>query len=108
LEIVRFNPSVLLYLNELVDVLFYENYFSIRESAIDYVIRLIDFAESKIVKKQHYAAPKTICHHGSWLIHFNISQKTTWYFVFEKSADHRYLVTYVFNNYSREAQNLNL
>ncbi|WP_157280294.1 hypothetical protein [Pedobacter borealis] len=49
MEIVRFNPSVLLYLNELVDVLFYENYFSIRESAIDYVIRLIDIAESKIV-----------------------------------------------------------
>lgn len=107
MEIVRFSPPVLLYLNELVDVLFYENYFSIRESAIDYVIRLIDIAESKIVKKQHYSAPKAISHHGSWLIHFNISQKTTWYFVFEKNED-RYLVTYVFNNYSKEAQNLNL
>jgi hypothetical protein len=107
LEIVRFNPSVLLYLNELVDVLFYKNYFSIRESAIDYVIRLIDIAESKIVNKQHYIAPKAISHHGGWLIHFNISQKTTWYFVFEKS-ENRYLVTYVFNNYSKEAQNLNL
>ncbi|WP_426328492.1 hypothetical protein [Pedobacter sp. R-06] len=52
MEIVRFSPPVLLYLNELVDVLFYENYFIIRESAIDYVIRLIDIAESKIVKKQ--------------------------------------------------------
>ncbi len=88
-------------------MLFYENYFSIRESAIDYIIRLIDIAESKIVKKQYYIAPKAISRHGSWLIHFNISQKTTWYFVFEKSED-RYLVTYVFNNYSKEAQNLNL
>ncbi|QNR85774.1 hypothetical protein H9N25_04745 [Pedobacter riviphilus] len=88
-------------------MLFYENYFSIRESAIDYVIRLIDIAESKIVKKQYYIAPKAISHHGRWLIHFNISQKTTWYFVFEKSED-RNLVTYVFNNYSKEAQNLNL
>jgi len=88
-------------------VLFYENYFSIRESAIDYVIRLIDIAESKIVKKQYYSAPKAISQHGSWLIHFNISEKTTWYFVFEK-IENRYLVTYVFNNYSKEAQNLNV
>lgn len=90
-----------------MDVLFYENYFSIHESAIDYVIRLIDIAESKIVKKQHYNVPKAISHHGSWLIHFNISEKTTWYFVFEKN-ENRYLVTYVFNNYSKEAKNLNL
>lgn len=88
-------------------MLFYENYFSIRESAIDYVIRLIDIAEIKIVKKQYYSAPKAISYHGNWLIHFNISEKTTWYFVFEKS-ENRYLVTYVFNNYSKEAQNLNL
>ncbi|MBO9675774.1 MAG: hypothetical protein J7577_20175 [Sphingobacteriaceae bacterium] len=105
--VVRFHPSVLLYLNELVDVLFYENYFTIRESAIDYVTRLIDIVENKIGKKQHYSTPKAISHHGSWLIHFNISQKTTWYFVFEKNRD-RYLVTYVFNNYCKEAQNLNL
>jgi hypothetical protein len=106
LEIVRFQPSALLYLNELVDVLFYENYFSIRESAIDYVTRLLDIVENKIGKMQHHKTPKTISHHGSWLIHFNISKKTTWYFVFEKS-ENRYLVTYVFNNYSMEAKNLN-
>ncbi|SFA46006.1 hypothetical protein SAMN04488511_105223 [Pedobacter suwonensis] len=105
--VVRFHPSVLLYLNELVDVLFYENYFSIRESAIDYVTRLIDTVERKIGKAQYHIAPKVIAHRGSWFIHFNISQKTTWYFLFEKSGNH-YLITYVFNNYSKEAQNLNL
>lgn len=105
--IVRFHPSVLLYLNELVDILFYEDYFSIRESAIDYITKLTDIVESSIGKKQHHKVPQNIAQHGSWLIHFNISKKTTWYFVFEKSGN-RYLITYVFNNYAKEAQNLNL
>lgn len=104
---VRFHPSVLFYLNELVDVLFYENYFSTRESAVDYVTRLIDIVENQIGKKQHYHVPQAVAHYGSWIIHFNISKKTTWYFVFEKSGN-RYLITYVFNNYAKEAQNLNL
>ncbi|WP_175635860.1 hypothetical protein [Pedobacter ghigonis] len=105
--VVRFHPSVLLYLNELVDTLFYENYFSIHDSAVDYVTRLIDIVENQIGKKQHYSVPQAFVHYGTWIIHINISKKTTWYFVFEKS-ENRYLVTYVFNNYAKEAQNLNL
>jgi len=58
--VVRFHPSVLLYLNELVDVLFYENYFSIRESAVDNVTRLIDTVERKIGKAQYHIAPKVL------------------------------------------------
>jgi len=49
--VVRFHPSILLYFNELVDVLFYENYFSIRESAIDYVTRLIDTVKGRSAKR---------------------------------------------------------
>lgn len=105
--IVRFHPSVLLYLNDLVDVLFYENYFSVKESAIDYVVKLIDLVENQIDKKKHHITPQSVSVYGEYLINLKINPKTTWYFVFNKN-ENQYLVSYVFNNYSKEAKYLNL
>lgn len=58
-----------------------------------------------IHKKKHYQCPTELLKFGEYYIHFNMNPNTTWYFVFEKS-DNRYLITYVFNNYSTEAKDL--
>jgi hypothetical protein len=104
--IVNFHPSVLKYFNELIDVLFYENYFLYKESAINYVTKLISALENQIDNKKHYQTSPPISKYGDFLVHLNVSQHTTWYFVFNKK-DHRYLITHVFNNYSKEAIKLN-
>lgn len=103
--IVNFHPSVLKYFNELIDTLFYENYFLYRESAIEYVTRLIFLVENQIHIKIHHVSPPSISIHGNYFVGFNISSKTTWYFIFEKS-DNRYIITHVFNNYSKEAEEI--
>ena len=105
--IVRFHPSVAEYFNDLVDILFYENYFTFEEGAIHYVTSLIKLVEDQIQIKKHHLTPSLISVRGKYSVSFNINQRTTWYFVFEKS-DNLYLITYVFDNYSKEAQYLNL
>jgi len=54
--IVNFHPLVLKYFNELIDTLLYENYFLYRESAIEYVSRLIFLVENQIHIKIHHVA----------------------------------------------------
>lgn len=103
--IVNFHPSVLEYFNKLIDTLFLENYFLYKESAIEYVIKLISLVENQVDKKKHHVAPESISIYGNYFIGFNINSKTTWYFIFEV-MDNRYLITYVFNNYSKEAKYL--
>lgn len=104
--IVRFHPSVSTYFNELIDILFYQGYFSYKESALNYVSKLIDVVENQIHKKKHNITPGVLWEKGRYYIHFNVNQNTTWYFIFEK-RNNFYLITYVFNNYSKEAKELN-
>jgi hypothetical protein len=104
--VVNFHPSVLQYFNQLIDKLFYEGYFSYKESALNYVSKIIYNVERTIQNKKHYACPSELLKFGEYYIHFNMNQNTTWYFVFEKDSN-RYIITYVFNNYSEEAKSLN-
>lgn len=104
--IVNFHPSVLKYFNDLIDTLFYENYFLYRDSAVEYVAKLIFYVENQIHKKKHNLCPLLVSVHGNYFVSFNLNAKTTWYFVFDK-IDNRYLITYVFNNYSKEAKKIN-
>ncbi|RBQ02986.1 hypothetical protein DRW42_23905 [Pedobacter miscanthi] len=103
--VVNFQPLVLLYFNHLINDLFYEGYFSYKESALKYVSKIIYNVENTIHLKKHYPCSNSLLKHGSYYIHFNMNPNTTWYFVFEKN-DNRYLITYVFNNYSPEAKDL--
>jgi len=96
---------VLLYFNQLIEDLFYAGYFSYKESALNYVSKIIYNVERNIHHKKHYPCSNSLLKFGKHYIHFNMNQNTTWYFVFEKS-DNRFLVTYVFNNYSIEAKDL--
>lgn len=68
--------------------------------------KIIYNVERTIHNKKHYTAPNSLLKFGKYYIHFNMNPNTTWYFVFEKS-NNRYLITYVFNNYSTEAKDLN-
>jgi len=103
--IVKYHPTVQKYFNELIEDLFYENYFLYKESAEEYITHLLWLVENKIDRKKPHLSPPSITQYGSFYASFYINSKTTWYFVFEKE-DNRYLITHVFNNYSQEVINL--
>lgn len=103
---VLFDSKVYNYFTALIDKLFYENYFSNKESAKKYVERLISEVSRKIAFKKHFTTPSPLSHFGSKYVHISTNKNTTWYFLFE-IRENRILITHVFNNYSIEASLLN-
>lgn len=102
-----FDSSVVYYLNELIEKLFYEDYFSYKESSKFYVDKLVSQIIGKIGAKKHFKTPSSLVHLGSKFIHISMNKNTTWYILFEQ-RENRFLVTYIFNNYSQEASKLSL
>lgn len=91
----------------LIEKLFYEDYFSYKESSKFYVDKLISQIVSKIGSKKQFNTPLSLAHLGSKFIHISMNKKTTWYVLFEQKGN-RFLITFIFNNYSLEASKLSL
>ena len=88
------------YLQELVDILFENDYFGFREDAKEYVQRLINYIENNIFTKSKYIAPKYFNRYGKNLfyIFYKPNKRTTW-FVFFQLKDNVYLIKYITNNH---------
>lgn len=96
--IIVYQPEVEQYINDLVYILFYEDYFTYIENAIDYKDKIINFVEQNILLFPFKKTPKQLAHLGSKYIFYTSNQRTTWYIFFE-SKDNNYLITYVTNNH---------
>lgn len=94
-----YKPDVALFLNELIYILYKENYFSYLENAINYKDKIIDFIESNIAKFPHKNTPLPIHSLGSKYLFYHSNSRTTWYIFFEYEED-QYLITYITNNHS--------
>jgi hypothetical protein len=95
------------YLTDLIDILFYKDYFSYIENAENYVVALKDEIEDYIDVKQHYQTPKKLSRHGNHFIIISLNNRTSWYVFFEKK-DNRFLIQYITNNHMEEAGLLKL
>ena len=100
--VVQYIPEVENYLDNLIEILFYKEYFGFIESANNYVDRIIDFIDFNIAKIPSKISPKQLLNLGSKYILYKANSTTTWYIFFEKSDD-RYLVTFITNNHSEFA-----
>lgn len=105
MEKVIFKNAVLEYFDNLVYVLFKEEYFGFTESAQNYTDKIVDFIISSISKFPHRKTPKSLQCLGSNYIFYKLNTRTTWYIFFEE-RDENYLITGVINNYSEEAKDL--
>ena len=59
------------YINDLIDILLYNDYFSYKENAENYVLKLKNEIESVISLKKHWTAPKnfkTTVKNISWFL----------------------------------------
>lgn len=94
--------DVQLYLQELSETLYQENYFYTEEKALDYIRRLILKIVSTLPLTPHRLAPHHFHRYGYFYAMFRISRNTCWYAFFtahKKDDDTIYIVRYITNNH---------
>ena len=97
-------PEVYEYLENLVDILYENDYFGFEDAAVNYVKKLIDDIENTLPIRLQRPAPKHFEKYGKDLHYatFQKSNRTTWYAFFTKhrqDEDIIYLVRYISNNH---------
>ncbi|MDW8849891.1 hypothetical protein SD960_07295 [Flavobacterium sp. MMLR14_040] len=102
---VIFAPNVILYLDDLVNVLYKREYFGFNESAEEYVSDIYDAVPERIKKTLHNKTPASIQYLGLNYVFYKVNARTTWYIFFEK-RDQNYFITTIINNNSPEVKEL--
>ena len=100
-----FQKEAILFLDDLIEILFRKNYFSYKENSEAYVSDIYQFIEENISSFPNKNVPNVLKHLGSKYIFYNSNQRTTW-FVFFENQNNNYLITYILNNHCIEAKYL--
>jgi len=93
------------YLEELVAILYNNNYFGFENDAEEYVRKIYDFIEYNLPIFPFKNTPENLLQLGSKYIFYKANHTTTWYIFFE-NIDNRYLVTFISNSHSEIVQHL--
>ncbi len=99
---IAYSPSVVDSLNNLIDILFHENYFSYIENAFDYVENIKNEIENNITTLKHHKSPIELSRYGKYYIRIKSTKRTSWYVFFNKK-DNLYLIRYITNNHVSDA-----
>ena len=102
MEKIIFNKRVIQQLNEIVSILFKEEYFSYVENAIEYRDNLLGAITVSNLKKGKISPAK-----NAKLGSFYINHRTTWY-VFYDVVNNDFYIEHIINNHLPEAKFLNL
>jgi hypothetical protein len=100
-----YKPEVENYINDLVFILYKEEYFGFLQSSLDYKDKIIDFIEENISTIPSKNTPIPLISLGSKYITYKANQRTSWYIFFENEDD-VYLITYITNSHSKIFQYL--
>lgn len=98
-----FDEKVVDYLNELVDILYTEEYFGHKESAYDYVGWIFDKIEEDLATTPSKLAPSHFEKYGKDLNYcvFKRNSNTQWYVFFNYDfEDDIFLIRYIGNNHN--------
>ena len=93
-------------MNDLIDILFYREYFIYIENAEKYIVDLKNEIENYIDVKQQFASPKKLQNFGKFYIIISLNNRTSWFVFFDK-RDNRFLIQYITNNHMEESKTLN-
>ncbi|MBC7695488.1 MAG: hypothetical protein H7141_08600 [Burkholderiales bacterium] len=105
MEKIVFNKRVANYLNDIVLILYNNNYFSYFENAIEYkdfILNEITISNLKFCKT---SKPKHK-QYGAHYISIKLNNRTMWYVFFDK-VNTTYYIEYITNNHVSDAQFLN-
>lgn len=81
---IYYKPEVEEFINELVYVLYLNDYFGFLESAILYKNKIIDFIEANISDFHFRHTPFVLRSLGSKYIFYKSNERTTWYIFLRK------------------------
>ena len=104
-KVIVYSKDIEGYLNNLIDILFYQDYFSYIENAEKYVENLKDEIEKYIDVKQHYKSPRNLEQFGKQFIIVSLNNKTSWYILFDRK-DNRFLIQFITNNHVEESKTI--
>ena len=85
-------------LDDLIDILIEDDYFSFLENAISYLIEIYDFIYSIPTQRKK---PTHRNRYGNWYCAFKINKHTTWYISFNVEGE-EYNITYITNNHTAD------
>ena len=88
------------FLNDLIEILYDQDYFGFLDSALNYVTKLKMFTDQNIHILQHHPAPEYFSKYQSGMkyIAYPANKRTTWYIFFKQSGN-RFLIYYITNNH---------
>lgn len=88
------------FMNDLVTILYNQDYFGFIDSALDYVFKMKDFIDKNIRTVSHYPAPRYFSKYKSGMkyIMYQANKRTTWY-IFFKQSENRFMIYYITNNH---------
>lgn len=97
---VKYDKTVILYLDELTDILIEKEYFSFYDTSVEYIWDLISYVKNNINSLPYKKAPAYFSKYGKkmFYISYHRNQRTTWYILFEKTNAH-FLIRYITNNH---------
>lgn len=102
-----YQKQVLEFLDDLMFILFKNEYFSYQENAIQYVENLVHYISNNINKPPEKFTPKPLQKFAHYFFTYAANNHTTWYILYHKQ-EHRYIISHIFNNHCKEAQYFNL
>ena len=96
---VRFNDAAVLYLTDLVDILYVSGYFHFHDSSAVYVRGLVDEIVTTIHLQPKKPAPPYFSRYGKNMYYITCGRnRTTWYVFFTIHGDY-YLIRHITNNH---------
>lgn len=105
-KVVVIKTEVLLFLDELVEILVENKYFSFLKNAEKYVNNLYDAIYNDLPSLKHYDTPQQLKRYGNYYVKIKGSKQTMWYVFFDK-MDNRYLIEFITNNHAPQSEFLN-
>ena len=98
MEKIILDPEVVNKLNELINILYDEEYFSFIESSFNYVDSIYDFISTIPTLPHKQTANKKF---GKYYCSFKANRNTTWYITFDK-LNEKFIIQYITNNHTEE------
>jgi hypothetical protein len=97
---IKYHRNVLLFLDELTDILIDKGYFSFYENSAQYMEDMVCYIKKNIAIKQQNPAPPYFSKYGDNLLYitYKRNKQTTWYIFFQK-FHHFYFILNITNNH---------
>jgi hypothetical protein len=96
-----FSENVKIYLDELVIILYKDEYFSFLADAEDYVVRIVDQITNDLKKIRHFDTPKQYRFFGKYYIKIKGGNRTKWAIFFDK-FENKILIEHITNSHMPE------